>query len=191
MRYAAVLLLGSLSCFAQSQPACKVTFSVVAKDDLNNTHQGFRPKTLEWFQKKMVKKYPDVCYSLGASPVVMFFSSRPATYHGTRTETSTERSHTEGQITGDVDARYSGTSTSTSTVAVPYDVDYDVLYVSLETKQPDGTWRVVHNFSRKNLHPTFYGICTKNCHPNYANIEDALKWLHEGGLNDPMQGVIQ
>ncbi|MGH9546635.1 MAG: hypothetical protein ACRD23_15615, partial [Terriglobales bacterium] len=81
--------------------------------------------------------------------------------------------------------------TTTTERTIPYEVDYNVLYLSVEIKGPDGTWRVAHNFSGKTLHPTFYGICTRNCHPNYNNIEKALKWLHDGGLNDPMQSVIQ
>lgn len=158
MRFALLLLLSSLS-FAQ----CKVTFSVVAKDDLNNIRQGFQPKTLECFHKKMVKKYPDVCYDPGSAPIVMFFSSRPAIYHGTRTVSnsgtitdSTPGSDTYGQ-------EVAKTETDQS---IPYEVDYSVLYLSIEQKQSDGSWKVMHNFSSKTLHPQMYGICTRNCHPN-------------------------
>lgn len=192
----AAILLFTASCLGQSQQ-CKVTFSVVAKDDLNNMRQGFAPKTLEWFQKKMVKKYPDVCYSAGASPIVLFFSGRPAIYHGVQTLSST--STNDNPVTGTVTDTYgqpvgqiSGTVTTstTTTNVVPYDVNYEVLYLSVETKLADGTWQVAHNFSGKTLHPTMYGICTHNCHPNHANIEQALKWLHEGGLTDPRQSVL-
>ena len=193
-RFAPVLLL-TASCLTQPTPLCKVTFSVVAKDDLNNIRQGFSPKTLEWYQKKMTKKYPDICYTPAASPVVMFFSATPATYHGVRTLStdnpvkgsvtdSNPSSPTYGQKVGEVSG-----SVETSS-AVPYEVDYHVLYLSLEIKLQDGTWKVAHNFSSKTLHPTMYGICTRNCHPNYSNIESALKWLHEGGLNDPTQSVL-
>jgi hypothetical protein len=69
-------------------------------------------------------------------------------------------------------------------------VDYDQLYLSIEQKQPDGTWKVVHNFSGKTLHPTMYGICTRNCHPRNKLVEDALDWLQKGGLTDARQSTL-
>jgi hypothetical protein len=191
-----ILALLSLSALAQSNVPCKVTFSVVVKDDLNNMHQGFGPKTLDWYQKKMVKKYPGVCYSQSASPVVLFFSSSPAVYHGVKQYSTTETHNdpvqgtvtdTGGQQVGDVNGTVQ--TTTTTEHSVPYEVNYDVLYLSLEQQQPDGSWKLMHNFSGKTLHPTYYGICTHNCHPNYKLVEGAVKWLHDGGLTDPMQSV--
>jgi hypothetical protein len=57
MRYLAVLLLLSISGFAQAGQTCKVTFAVVRKDEAGDLLNGFRPETLEWFQKKISRKF--------------------------------------------------------------------------------------------------------------------------------------
>lgn len=203
MKNVTIFLLLASAAFAQSPSPCKVTFDVVTKDDLNNYKQGLSPKAHEWFQKKMRKKYPDICYSQDAVPIVLFFSAKPATYHGVHTysTTTTQSNPVQGTVTdttpgsptyGQEVGQVSGSIDTTSTTehAVPYDVDYDMLFVSIEEAQSDGTWKVRHNFSGKTLHPTLYGFCTRNCHPTYALIEDAVRWLHEGGLSDVRQAVI-
>jgi hypothetical protein len=199
----AILLLLASAALAQNRSYCKVTFSVVTKDALNNYTQGLSPKAREWFQKKMTKKYPDVCYSEDAVPVVLFFSSKPAVHHGVRTysTTTTQSNPVQGTVTdanpgsstyGQQIGQVNGTVETSSTMehAVPYEMNYDVLYLSVEEGKADGTWQVRHNFSGKTLHPTLYGFCTRNCHPGYALIEDAVRWLHDGGLSDARQTVI-
>jgi len=52
-----------------------------------------------------------------------------------------------------------------------------------------GGWTVLHNFQGKTLCRAMYGMCISNRHPRHALIEDALKWMHAGGLTDPLQGV--
>ena len=136
----------------------------------------------------MTKKYPDVCY---VSPtqipnVVMFFSSKPAVYHGVTTVSNS------GTVTGTTpgsDTYGQQVATTETDQHVAYDVEYEQLFLSIEQKQSDGSWKVLHNFAGRTLHRQLYGVCTGNCHPNYANIEHALKWLHDGGLNDPLQSV--
>jgi hypothetical protein len=180
----AVVILFSQLAGAQ----CKILFTAVSKDELNNIRQGFQPKTLEWYQKKMLKKYPDVCYvPLTETPVVvMFFSSKPAVYHGVRTASN---SGTITDTTPGSDTYGQQVATTSTDHSVPYEVEYQQLFLSIEQKQSDGSWKVLHNFAGRTLHPQFYGACVRNCHPNYANIERAVKWLHDGGLADPLQGV--
>jgi hypothetical protein len=177
-----MIALYTLSAAAQSSSVCKVTFGVVTKDDFNNMHQGLSPKTLAWFQKKMQPKHPDLCYSDGAAPVVLFFSSKPAVYHGTRTVSNSGTIH---------DSTGQQVATTETDQQVAYDVDYDLLYLSIESEQADGTWKVVQNFGGSTLHPTFSGFCIRNCHPANAAIEKALNWLEAGGLTDPTQSVAQ
>jgi hypothetical protein len=193
---ALALLLFSAFAAAQTSSACKVTFGVVAEDDLDNIHQGLSPKTLQWFDKKMQPKHPDLCYSNGAAPVVFFFSTKPAIYHGTRvvTNSTTTSAPVNGTVTntsGEEVGTFQGETqtTSTSSTAVPYEVNYDLLYLSIETKQANGTWKVVHNFGGSTLHPTLAGFCIRNCHPTNATIEKALNWIEAGGLTDPTQSV--
>jgi|SRR6266849_1435163 hypothetical protein len=175
-----LLLLLTLPAVAQN---CKYTFAIVVKDELNNIRQGVDSSTTEWLEKKMAKKYPDVCYRPGAPPLVFYVSDRPAVYHGTRTVSN------DGTIkdrnTGEVIA------STESDQRVPYDVNYRKIYLSVETDDTKGGWNVAHNFQGKTLHPTLYGFCTRNCHPEQKLFEAAIKWLHDGGLGDPMQTTLQ
>jgi hypothetical protein len=195
MKLVAFLLL--LCSAALAEEPCVVKFSVVRMDDLNNVEQGFSPKTLDWFEKKMAKKHPGLCYDPGAAPVVLFFSAKPAVYHGVRTVTtsSTHNDPVNGTVTdtsGQEVGTVSGTvqTTSQSSYGAPYEVDYDRLYLSIEQKQPDGTWKVLHNFSGKTLHPEMFWVCTHNCHPKNKLVEDALDWLQKGGLTDSRQSAL-
>ena len=191
-RFLAVLLLLTSLSFA-AEP-CAVKFTIVQKDDLNNVKQGINSDTLAWLSKKMSKKYPDVCYETPSENVtlVFFISAVPATYHGYRTVTHTHDVPTTGTVT-DSDGNMStinGTTTETSTSTVPEAVDYDKLILSIEKIGPDKKVIALHNFAGKTLHPTMYGLCTGNCHPAHKLIESAMKWIHEGGLNDPLQTVL-
>jgi hypothetical protein len=198
MRYLSVLLLLSTLGFAQAGQTCKVTFAVVRKDEAGDLLNGFRPKTLEWFEKKMVKKYPGVCYSEDAAnaTVVLFFSAIPAVYHGVRTISTTDTSNSpvngsitdnNGQQVGTIDGTVATTTTTTSNV--PYEVDYERLHLAIEYKFSDG-WKPVESFDGKTLHPTFYGFCTRNCHPNNSMIEDAIKYLQGSGLKTPRAAAL-
>lgn len=40
---------------------------------------------------------------------------------------------------------------------------------------------IIHNFSEQDC---------PICHPQHDVIEDALKWIHSGGMTDPKQGVL-
>ncbi len=180
----ALLLAGS--CFAQSP--CKINFSVASRDELNNTSQGFTPKTLKWYRMKMLEKYRDVCYAPDAASIVLFFSSEPAVYHGS---VAVSNSGTVTDTTPGSSTYGQQVATTTSTQQVPVEIDYEFLYLSVQEKQSDGNWKVKHTFRGKTLHPTYYYICVHNCHPDFANIEHALQWLHNGGLTDPTQSVAQ
>jgi hypothetical protein len=174
------------------------TFAVVRKDEAGDLLNGFRPKTLEWFEKKMVKKYPGVCYSEDAAnaTVVLFFSAIPAVYHGVRTISTTDTSSSpvngsitdnNGQQVGTIDGTVATTTTTTS--HVPYELDYERLHLAIEYKFSDG-WKPVESFDGKTLHPTLYGFCTRNCHPNNSMIEDAIKYLQASGLKTPRVAAL-
>jgi len=126
---------------------CKLNFSVVWTDQLNNTRQGLSADDLKWFQKKMAKKYPDVCYSdpSPSVPLVFFISQAP----GTRVIDGTEYPR-------------------------------PTFYLSLETRDGD-KFVVIHNFSERDC---------PICHPQHGVIEDAVKWIHDGGMTDSKQGVV-
>ncbi len=185
---------------AHADSACKVSFAVVWKDSLNNVKQGLREQDRQWLQTKMSKKYPELCYDSGAPPVALWINIGDATYHSTKTVTDTD-SHTaplQGQITdsspgsptygqqiGTIEG--TATTTTTNTREVPYSFDYHVMIMSLEVRQKDGSWKVMHNFRHDTIQRQWYGIAISNRHPNQQLIDSALKWMHDGGLTDPTQ----
>lgn len=186
-------------------PLCQIYFGVVTKDYLNNTDQGLPKKYVRWYQKKVEKKYPDVCYAAPAPAVklIFFIAETPAVYHGTRVETTEDHSNTQttsdisGTLTGDLDEHLSGDADSNSTTTtahstvVPYSVNYGIYTLTVETSGGPGKWQVRHRLQQGGLYHTLYGIPLggKGHHPVKAVIEEAAKWVHEGGLTDPLEGV--
>ena len=182
-----------------NESPCRASFSVVQEDTLKNMTQGLPAKDAEWFEKKVQKKYPDVCYVAPRPdvPLVFLIVVTPAVYHGTRVETTTE-TH-DSPVTGTItdqegnSANVNGTITTTnqSSTAVPYSVKYGVFTLSVEIAQADGKWKVLRRFQQEGLYTTLYGIPLggKGHHPAHTVIEEAAKWVHEGGLNNPLQTV--
>lgn len=175
MRYLLLVLMFACPSFGQ----CKYPFSVVVKDDLNNVRQGLSSKLTQWATEKMAKKYPSVCYSENTEDIVFYVSTKPAIYHGTQTVSNggTINDETNGQV-------LARTETSQE---VPIEVPYKKLFLVLETKTSDSNWEVRHVFQGETLYNRMYGFCTHNCHPEQKLYEEAIKWLHEGGLTDPKQ----
>jgi hypothetical protein len=189
------LTLGLLAGFgsAASGQTCQIKFSVVWQDPLNNVNQGLSEKEAKDVAKKFSKKYPEVCYvePSPSVPLVFYVTISTSTYHGTRTATSTQDTPVTGTVTdsnGNV-GTINGTQTQTSTTTTPVQFDYPIFTLSIEKKQPDGSLKVMHNVERKGLCPTIAFTCVANRHPDIGIIEDAVKWIHGGGLTDPKQGV--
>jgi hypothetical protein len=178
------------------RPPCATTYSVVQQDSLGNVQQGLaKPKNIEWADKDLEKKYPDVCYSAPARSVktVFVITVTTATYHGTRVETNTQTTPTSGTVSDSEGntATYEGTQTSTSSTAVPYSFDYGVYSLTVETFGTDGKPVARHRFQQKGIYHTMYGVPLggRGHHPTRALIEDAVKWIHEGGLEDASQSA--
>ncbi len=188
----AILLLCCLPTWASERTeqrlSCTTFYSVVTRDKLGNLTQGASDKELKKLRGNLSKKYPDVCYAAPdpAVKIVFFLSVVPATYHGNRVVSDT--SNESGTITtsdGD-SARYEGTGTS-STV-VPYSFEYGRYMLTVETL--DGSKVTVRRrFQQDGIFRTMYGIPLggRGHHPEMALIEDAVKWIHAGGLEDPLQ----
>jgi hypothetical protein len=187
-----VLLLLSSAAWAKGKaqgPPCAVKFSVVQKDTLGNVQQGVQGKALKWLETDLEKKYPDVCYATPDQVVTALFyiAVEPATYHGTRiVDTSSTTNGNVMDNEGD-SATYQGT-TNSSTV-VPETFEYGKFTLTLETMSPDRKAIARHRFQQDGIYRTLYGIPLggRGHHPQQALIEDAVKWIHEGGLEDPLQ----
>ncbi len=196
---AAFFVLFVTSGSAQSKSPCTY-FTVVTKDKLNNTKQGLSAADLKWFQQKLAKKYPAVCYAAPAPtvPIVFFITVAPDVYHGTRivNNQTTHSDPVSGTVT-DQDGNTSqvnGTvrTTTTSSTAVPYSVPYGIYTLSVERRHSDGNFDVAHRFQQRGLYSTLYGIPLggKGHHPVHTVIEDAARWINSGGLTDTLQSVV-
>lgn len=189
------------------RPPCATVYTVIQQDTLGNVRQGLsNPKNLKWADKDLEKKYPDVCYVNADQSVktVFVITIAPATYHGTRvvTDTQTHETPTSGTITdttpgsdsyGQQVGTYEGTTTTTSTssTAVPYSFDYGIYTLTVETLDSNGKPVVRHRFQQKGIYHTYAGIPLggRGHHPTKALIEDAVRWIHTGGLEDRLQST--
>ena len=178
------------------RPSCATTYSVIQEDKLGNVQQGIsKSKDLKWADKDLEKKYPDVCYAAPDPSIktVFVITVAPATYNGTRVVTNTDTTPTSGTVT-DTDgntATYQGTQTTTSSTAVPYSFEYGKFMLTVETFGADGKPVVHRRFQQNGIYRTMYGVPLggRGHHPAKALIEDAVKWIHTGGLADSLQGV--
>jgi len=178
------------------RPPCATTYSVIQEDTLGNVQQGIsKSKDLKWADKDLEKKYPDVCYATPDPSVktVFVITVAPATYNGTRVVTNTDTTPTSGTVT-DTDgntATYQGTQTTTTSTAVPYSFEYGKFMLTVETFGADGKPVVRRRFQQNGIYRTMYGVPLggRGHHPAKALIEDAVKWIHTGGLADSLQGV--
>jgi hypothetical protein len=160
---------------------CKVTFSVVYLDRLNNTNNGIPPKSLKDVENKLTA-YGDVCYVADKKgDLVFFIHTTPAIYHGTHVYT--DNSTSAAAVTDGNGNSAAAAASSSSTTAVPYTVDYSVFILDIEAEQPDGSFRIVRTVDQKGLYNTIYGIgYGKGKHPIVNVIDAAAKWLHENNL---------
>jgi len=179
------------------RPPCATTYSVIQEDKLGNVQQGIsKSKDLKWADNDLEKKYPDVCYAAPDPSVktVFVITVAPATYQGTKVVTTTDTTPTSGTVTdtsGQQVGTYEGTQTSTSSTAVPYSFEYGKFMLTVETLGADGKPIVRRRFQQNGIYRTMYGVPLggRGHHPAKALIEDAVKWIHTGGLDDPLQGV--
>lgn len=179
--------------------AWQTNFTVVQQDTLKNIRQGLSNEQLKWFDKKLQKEYPDVCYVAPGPNVRLAFyiTVTPDVYHGTRVETNSETHNNpvSGTITNpdgstsDMDGTVR--TTTTSSTAVPYTVPYGIYTLTVETSEGSDKWKARHRFQQRGLYHTLYGIPLggKGHHPNRTVIEEAMKWIHEGGLTNPLETV--
>lgn len=204
MKRVALFLLAAVPAYcADKQPNVKPCsagyYTVVTKDALGNLNQGADPSLRKWIDGDLYKKYPDVCYAPPSQSIhtVLFMTQVPDTFHTTRRITTSD--NTQGSLNGSVtgsegsSAQLNGTTNSTTshTTIVPEDVDYNKYFLTLETTTTGTEWTARHRFEQNGLSRTLFGIPTnhRGSHPQQAVIEDGVKWIHDGGLNNPLQGL--
>jgi len=178
--FALVIAATPALCNTKPVQTCKVKFSVVYVDRLNNTNNGLPPKALKDVEKKL-SEYGDVCYGEDNTDVVFFIHTTPAVYHGTHVYTN--NSSSSAAVTDGNGNAAAAAASSSSTTAVPYSVDYSVFILDIESPQPDGSFKIIRTLDQKGLYNTMYGIgYGKGKHPIPNVIAAAAKWLHENNL---------
>lgn len=186
---------------AEIPSSCKVLYSMAEEDTLHNINQGllasgFKEKDgLKWL-KKMYKKYPDVCYVAPNTneSIEFFIVETPAVHHGTQvlTQTHKTQANTTGTVSDDdgntasIDANTTGTTKSS--VAVPYDENYTSFTLTVEKKMADRHFQALRRFQTDDFYKPAWG---ERRHPVSFVMEEAIHWIHKGGLNDPTQTVAQ
>jgi len=178
-----VLAVIGTPAFAHTKPVqtCRVKFSVVYLDRLNNTNNGLPPKALKDVEKKL-SDFGDVCYTQdNTADLVFFIHTTPAVYHGTHVYTN--NSSSAAAVTDGNGNAAAAAASSSSTTAVPYSVDYSVFILDIESPQTDGSFKILRTLDQKGLYNTMYGIgYGKGKHPIPNVIAAAAKWLHENNL---------
>lgn len=195
MRKLLLLLLFTAPAFASKKsdrPVCATTYSILEKDTLGNVNQGANDKNLKWLQGDLEKKYPDVCYRPPSPAVTTVFvvTVEGSTYNGSRVVANTANS--SGSVTNTTNGNtgtYTGTTTSYS--AVPYSFDYGKYMLAVETLGAGDKVTVHHRFAQDGIYHTLYGVPLggRGHHPEKALIEDAIKWIHNGGMEDSLQSA--
>ena len=172
----------------QQRPSCATVYSVVMRDKLGNLTQGASDKELKKLRGNLAKKYPDVCYAAPdpSVKIVFFLTVVPATYHGHKVVENTTNESGSVMTNDGSSATYEGTGTS-STV-VPYSFEYGRYMLTVESLNGSSV-TVRRRFQQDGIFRTMYGIPLggRGHHPEMALIEDAVKWIHTGGLEDPLQ----
>ncbi|MGA8530917.1 MAG: hypothetical protein WB622_14470 [Acidobacteriaceae bacterium] len=187
-----LILIALLAPCGHPQTACTVRYTIIQRDQLGNIQQGVgAAKVVKWLTGDLEKKFPDVCYAAPDPSVgtVLFITVTPATYHGTQiVSTRGSQSGTVTDDDGDT-ANYSGTTTSST--AVPYSFEYGRYLLTVESMGPNNSVTVRHRFQQDGIYRTLYGIPLggRGHHPEKALVEDAVKWIHQGGLNNPLESA--
>ena len=74
--------------------------------------------------------------------------------------------------------------------AVPYSFEYGRFMLTIGTIGDDGKPITRYRFQHDGIYTRLYGIpLGRGHHPVKALIEDAVKWIHAGGLDDSLQNV--
>jgi hypothetical protein len=186
-----------------SRRPCAVPFTYIFSDSVGNVHKGLSSKDAKWFAEKVSKKYPEVCYVQPeqwanlARPTYAFFVNEQIE-HGVTYETATKTSTQDVPLSGTVKdedgetvGRIEGTTTQTTTTrtTTPREITKRVDGLRLEAMQSDGSWKVFHVFPFKiRGKQEFWGLPVSQ---QRNLLEDAAKWIHEGGLTDSRQTVLQ
>jgi len=179
---------------SSASPACKYRFSVTTKDLENNITQGLPSEYSEWFEQKVRKKYPDICYVAPGSdaPIMFFITLAPYVYAYRFDDPMYEmrRSDPNGTVPPESDDDLVDMMKSSPDRKSPALNLYDnntkrndkTFTLTVAIAQAGGTWKL----SRRFYHGAYWNLVpgVPPAHPAQDVLRDTAKWLHNSGLNN-------
>ncbi len=156
----ACILLPSSDARAATKPACLVRFSVAERDVLGNINQGLSADGLKWYESKLAKKYPNVCYVDQKEPSgIWLFISISSGPDDSATAVTTSRGNT-----------------STTTIQPGVGSYYTLKVTRMESGKPE----VLRTFQRSkssNTGGSVTGLIKSMQNPEHDVISNAVQWL--------------
>ena len=171
--FLAVCLVTSPSHAQQKAISCTIKFSFAQRDTLGNVDIGFAPADQHWFEKKVTKKYPNVCYTdQKANEGIWFYLSKSTEDR----DSATAITHTNPDGPGGATSR---TTINPRTVAYP-------IYTLKIGRFNNGKLEVLRTFQRTKA-PSNSGTVTSLVksfsNPYHDVILDAVDWLSRATFN--------
>ncbi len=145
---------------------CAVKFSVAVQDALGNVDIGLSPEDQKWFAKKVMKRYPGVCYVEQEANVGTWFYISVST-KDKESATATTQTYSNGD----------GTSTSNTRVT-PRTTTYPVYTLKIG-RFKEGKLEVLRTFQETNADSGggVTGLIDRLGSPRRDVIQDAVDWL--------------
>lgn len=170
LHFAALLVvigLTTLSSQAQMSVSCKIKFSLAERDTLGNVNVGFDSNEQKWFEKKVEKQYPTICYADQKTNEGIWFYISVSTQNQD-SATATTRTTPDGI----------GGTTSRTTV-IPQTRTYPVYTLKIG-RFHDGKLEVLRTFQRtkaSSYSGTVIGLVGSFGNPEHNVILDGVNWL--------------
>lgn len=163
----AIIFVGLPSCAQSTDNPCSIKFSLAERDTLGNVNIGFSPDGRKWFEKRVSKRYPNICYTEQKPNVGIWF------YISVSTQTQESATATTRTSPNGVGGTTSNTTISPKTIESP-------VYTLKIGRFRDGKIEVLRTFQRTKTDSTS-GTVTGFVHtfdnPEQDVIMDGVKWL--------------
>lgn len=163
----AIAFEGLPSCAQSTDGPCSIKFSLVERDTLGNVNVGFSPDGQKWFEKKVSKRYPNVCYTEQKPNIGIWF------YISVSTQTQESATATTRTSPNGVGGTTSNTTISPKTTESP-------VYTLKIGRFRDGKLEVLRTFQRTktgSASGTATGFVHSFDNPEHNVIMDGVKWL--------------
>ncbi len=153
---------------------CTIKFSFAQRDPLGNVDVGFSPDDQHWFEKKVLKQYPNVCYLNQKSNEGIWLYLSISTQNQ---DSATATTRTTPDESGGATSHTTVTSQSTA---------YPTFTLKIG-RFHDGNLEVLRTFQRTKAlsNGTVTGLVRSFGNPEHDVILDAFDWLESSGIDAP------